>query len=117
MSTARRAWSALGTPNMVRVISAGMIVYALILGALVVGYTRVQACVTQYSDASARRTAEIATATDRSAAAQIQLADALGGADDITSVKAAANQWAETIREQERLRASNPPPRPPSERC
>ncbi|MFI5833224.1 hypothetical protein ACIA5A_06055 [Micromonospora sp. NPDC051300] len=117
MKTANRAWSALGTPTMVRVITAGMLVYAMILGALIIGYTKVQTCVTEYSDQSARRTSEIAQATNRSAAAQIAVADALSRAEDVAQVRAAAAAWAQAVRDQEQLRASLPPPPPPSERC
>ncbi|MEV5211315.1 hypothetical protein AB0K35_27965 [Micromonospora sp. NPDC053740] len=58
----RRVWTWLGTPGSVRVITAGMVVYALLIGALVFGYARVSGCLAQYADASARSTAARATA-------------------------------------------------------
>lgn len=58
----RRLWTWLGTPGSVRAITAGMVVYALLIGALVFGYARVSGCLAQYADASARSTAARAQA-------------------------------------------------------
>ncbi|WBB94168.1 hypothetical protein [Verrucosispora sp. WMMC514] len=60
--TPRRIWSWLGTPGSVRAITAGMLVYALLIGALVFGYARVSNCLASYADASARSTAARAQA-------------------------------------------------------
>ncbi|WP_431935835.1 hypothetical protein [Micromonospora sp. RP3T] len=104
----------MGTPTMVRVITAGMLVYALVIGGLFVGYTRLQGCVADYSDRQAKRTVEVAGATSRSARAQIDVARAMRQGDD---VRASAAELERALIEQEQLRAANPPPRPPSERC
>ncbi|PZG17814.1 hypothetical protein C1I95_14790 [Micromonospora craterilacus] len=60
--TPRRIWSWLGTPGSVRAITAGMVVYALLIGALVFGYARVSSCLAGYADASAVSTAARAKA-------------------------------------------------------
>lgn len=57
MSTRRgRFWIAMGSPRAVRVIFALMLVYALVIGGLMLGYARVQQCLARYSDANARST-------------------------------------------------------------
>lgn len=60
-----RLWKALGTPNAVRVVTVLMLVYALVIGALVFGYAKVQSCVTDYSNQAATSTkARAAAAAD-----------------------------------------------------
>lgn len=118
MSTAaKRTWAALGTPMMVRVITALMLVYAVMLGALSVGQSRLQGCVAAYSDQQAKRTVEVAAATDRSARAQIAHARAQKQARTVAEVHASAAELERALVAQEQLRANNPPPPPPSERC
>ncbi|MFI7608888.1 hypothetical protein ACIBTV_27760 [Micromonospora sp. NPDC049366] len=107
----------MGTPMMVRVITAGMLVYALIIGGLFVGYVRVQSCLADYSDQAANRTSEIAAATTRSSQAQIEGLDALIGAGDADDVRTAIVKWRDTLVEYEQLRAQNPPPPSPAETC
>jgi hypothetical protein len=65
----RRIWTALGTPGMVRVISVGMLVYLLVIGALTYGYARVSNCLAKYADQSATSTTAraYAAAEDRRA--------------------------------------------------
>lgn len=58
----RRAWRWLGGPESVRVITVGMVAYALVIGALVVGYARVSGCLARYAEASASSTAARAQA-------------------------------------------------------
>ncbi|MET0698597.1 MAG: hypothetical protein ABWY93_02935 [Mycobacterium sp.] len=47
----------LGTPKAIRIIFALMILYALVIGGLVVGYSKVQACLADYTNQSAQSTA------------------------------------------------------------
>lgn len=49
----RRLWASLGTQSAVRVISVLMLIYLLIIGFLVVGYSRVSSCLAIYADRSA----------------------------------------------------------------
>src|SRR6185436_18786647 len=58
MTAPRQAWHWLGTAASVRLITLGMVVYALAIGGLVAGYARVSACLSTYSNASARSTGE-----------------------------------------------------------
>lgn len=44
---------AIGSPKAVRFIFAGMVIYALVIGGLMLGYANVQSCLAKYSDASA----------------------------------------------------------------
>ncbi|RKR92757.1 hypothetical protein BDK92_7237 [Micromonospora pisi] len=69
----RRVWMWLGSPGSVRAITVGMIAYALIIGALVVGYARVSGCLARYAEASASSTAARAQAASEDRA--IDLAD------------------------------------------
>jgi hypothetical protein len=63
--TPGRIWSALGTPRAVRFISVGMLIYFLVIGALTFGYVKVQTCVTDYANQSAKSTrARADAATD-----------------------------------------------------
>lgn len=62
-----RFWVAIGSPRAVRFIFAGMLVYALVIGGLMLGYAQVQSCLANYSEdaaASTRVRAE-AAAQDR----------------------------------------------------
>jgi cell division protein YceG involved in septum cleavage len=49
-----RFWIAIGSPQAVRIIYVVVVVYAVILGALVLGYSNVQSCLADYSDANAK---------------------------------------------------------------
>lgn len=61
----RQVWRALGTPSAVRVVTFLMLVYAVVIGALVFGYAKVQSCVTDYSNSAATSTkARAAAAAD-----------------------------------------------------
>lgn len=60
----KRLWTWLGTPASVRAITAGMVVYALLIGALVFGYARVSSCLAQYAEASAQSQAARSVAAD-----------------------------------------------------
>lgn len=55
-SRPQRFWQSLGTPSAVRVVVVLVLVYAVVIGALFVGYVKVQSCVTKYSDEAARST-------------------------------------------------------------
>lgn len=44
-------------PGMIRLITAGMILYAVVLGCLVAGYARVSGCIASYAERSAASTA------------------------------------------------------------
>lgn len=57
-----RLWYNLGTAKVVRAIFIGMIIYFLIIGGLVVGYSRVQQCLSDYSDLQAESSAARAQA-------------------------------------------------------
>lgn len=48
-----RFWISLGSPKAVRIIYVVMILYALVLGSLMVGYTHVQSCLAKYADLNA----------------------------------------------------------------
>lgn len=63
-ATPRRVWTWLGTPGSVRAITAGMVVYALLIGALVFGYARVSGCLAEYAEASALSNAARSQAAD-----------------------------------------------------
>lgn len=52
----RRVWTALGTPGAVRIVTLMMLLYAVVIGALVFGYAKVQSCVTDYANSSASAT-------------------------------------------------------------
>ncbi len=85
----RTVWAALGTPSAVRVVTVLMMVYALVIGALVFGYAKVQGCVTRYSDLAATSTkarAE-AAAEDRELNA---VAEALNDSDRLANRNADA---------------------------
>jgi len=47
---------AIGSPSAVRFIFVGMFVYAIIIGSLMLGYARVQGCLSDYSDQAAAST-------------------------------------------------------------
>lgn len=49
----RRLWASLGTQSAVRVISVMMLIYLLVIGFLVVGYSRVSSCLADYANKSA----------------------------------------------------------------
>lgn len=117
MTQTRRAWSWLGTPASVRAISAGMVVYALILAGLVAGYARVSACLTTYNNRAAVATIERTEAAARDRAAQRAMAEALSQTDDLADVRAAAGELVRTIDEGDQARAKNPPPPPPGDYC
>ncbi|MBF9135337.1 hypothetical protein I0C86_41540 [Plantactinospora sp. S1510] len=144
-TVAHRAWSALGTPTTVRIITAGMLVYAIMIGALVFGYARVSSCLASYADASAKSTAARADAAaeDRALAeldrqAAVRNEDAL---DETLQAMARGGSQAEVQKSFDRLllvraetarirteanttradieerRRLNPVPPPPSESC
>lgn len=50
-------WGALGTQKAVRIVTLMMIIYAIIIGGLVVGYANVSNCLAAYSDEAAGSTA------------------------------------------------------------
>lgn len=58
---------AIGSPRAVRFIFLGMLIYALVIGGLMLGYTNVQSCLADYSDDAARssQTRTAAAAQDR----------------------------------------------------
>lgn len=62
-----RFWIAIGSPKAVRFIFAGMLVYALVIGGLMLGYANVQSCLANYSDDAAKssQTRLVAAAQDR----------------------------------------------------
>lgn len=64
-ATPKRLWTWLGTPASVRAITAGMVVYALLIGALMFGYARVSSCLAEYAEASARSQAARSAASDQ----------------------------------------------------
>jgi hypothetical protein len=117
MTAPRRAWSWLGTAASVRLITLGMLVYAIIIGGLVAGYAQVSNCVAIYSNAAARSTSERADAAAQDRAAQRGLAVALAEAETVEDVRAAAERVVSTIDENDQRRALSPPPPPPDERC
>lgn len=49
----RRVWQSLGTPVAVRAVVLLVLIYAVVIGALFVGYVKVQSCVTKYSNEAA----------------------------------------------------------------
>lgn len=49
-----RFWVALGSPRAVRFVYAIVLIYALIIGGLMLGYTSVQSCLSDYSDLNAK---------------------------------------------------------------
>jgi hypothetical protein len=49
-----RFLDAIGSPKAVRFIFAGMVIYALVIGGLMLGYANVQSCLARYSDESAK---------------------------------------------------------------
>lgn len=53
MGRGARLWNGLGSPRTVRIIFVGMILYFLVIGGLVLGYTGVQHCLQDYSDENA----------------------------------------------------------------
>lgn len=65
---------AIGSPKAVRFIFAGMLVYALVIGGLMLGYADVQHCLANYTDAAARsaQTRAAAAAQDRALNARIE---------------------------------------------
>ena len=117
MTAPRRAWGWLGTAASVRLITLGMLVYAIILGGLVAGYARVSNCVATYSNAAARSTTERTEAAgqDRQALRALASALAVGGQD--ADVQTAAAGVVTTMDENDKRRALSPPPPPPDERC
>lgn len=117
MTKARSAWSWLGTAASVRVITLGMVIYALVLAGLVAGYARVSACVATYSNAAARSTSERADAAAQDRQAQRSLASSIATARSIDDMRAAAAEVVSTIDENDKRRALSPPPPPPDERC
>jgi hypothetical protein len=117
MTKARRAWSWLGTPGSVRLITLGMVVYALAIAGLVAGYARVSACIATYSNAAARSTNERAIAAAEDRIAQRELAQALAGAQSLDDVRGAAARLVTAIDTNDLKRAQNPPPLPPDEAC
>lgn len=76
----RRFWVNLGSPNAVRAVFAGMIVYALIIGGLILGYANVQECLQDYADANARAFQNRAQASAQDRALQLRT-DALALSD------------------------------------
>ncbi len=117
MTVPRRAWHWLGTAASVRLITVGMLVYALVIASLVAGYARVSACVATYSNAAARSTSERAIAAAEDRAAQRKLAAALAGAQSLDDVRGAAGQLVTAIDTNDLRRAQNPPPPGPEDRC
>lgn len=72
-----RFWVAIGSPRAVRFIFAGMLIYALVIGGLMLGYANVQQCLANYSDDSA-----VAARTRADAAAQDRVLNARENAVD-----------------------------------
>ena len=61
-----RFWIALGSPRAVRIVFALMLVYALVIGGLMLGYASVQSCLAEYTDEAALSTRiRLQTAADR----------------------------------------------------
>jgi hypothetical protein len=85
-----RLWAALGTQRAVRIVTVLMLVYALVIGALVFGYAKVQSCVTNYSNVAAQSTKARADA----AAEDRRLNDAEGRLDDSDRAVNRANSKA-----------------------
>lgn len=86
----RRVWAALGTPSTVRVVTFLMLVYAVVIGALVFGYARVQSCLADYSNDAAVST----SARARAAADDRRLNDAEAAIADSDRVRYRANSKA-----------------------
>lgn len=142
----RKAWGWFGTPAAVRVISVGMLLYAVLIGALFGGYVKVQSCQASYADKSATATAARADIAredreldekDRQARdrAEVALDNALAAlvavpnnqqktglafANLVAVRKEVAAVRVETNRqraENELERQQSPPPPPPSQTC
>jgi hypothetical protein len=90
VSRPRRVWASLGTQNAVRAVIALVVVYALIIGALVVGYARVSTCLAKYAD----RSAVSATARSDAAAEDRQADEAERAINESERVRLAANDAA-----------------------
>ena len=85
-----RAWTALGTPKAVQIISIGMVIYLLMLGGLTYGYAKVSSCLARYADESANSQAIRAGA----AAEDRRLNDAEGRLADLDRARYRADQKA-----------------------
>lgn len=111
-----KVWRWLGTPGSVRAITAGMLVYALILGGLIVGYSRVTACLTDLGDVDAVATTKRAQAAAEDREAAIELGRQLADGEQ-ADVRRAARTWIDTQARNDKVRAQYPPPAPPSAVC